>query len=62
MNICSFQRGTLLVWIILGFKQVKFVSQLHNSKKVICHIMGGCGIKPAFIVLNLFVLATVKGN
>ena len=37
---------TLLVWIILGYKQVKLVNQLHNSNKAICHIMGGCRKKP----------------
>ena len=25
---------------------MKLVSQLHHSKKAICHIMGGCGKKP----------------
>ena len=41
-----FKKATLLVWIILGFKQVKLVSQLCNSKKGICHIMDGCKKKP----------------
>ena len=50
INICSFQKATLLVWIILGFKQVKLVSQLCNSEKVICHIMGGCGKKPVLAI------------
>ena len=40
----------LLVWIILGYKQVKLVSQLHNSKKAIYHIIGGCGKKPVLVI------------
>ena len=34
-------------FVSVGFKQVKLVSQLHNSKKfkAISYIMGGCGKK-----------------
>ena len=40
--LISKNKATLLVWIILGYKQVKLVSQLPITKKAICHIMGGC--------------------
>ena len=29
---------------------MKLVSQLRNSKKAICHIMGGCGKKPVLAI------------
>ena len=44
-------KATLLVWNFLGFKQVKLVSQLCNSKEPICDITNGCGKKPV-LVLN----------
>ena len=34
----------------MGYKQVKLVSQLHNSKKAICHIMGECEKKPVLAI------------
>ena len=48
--LISKNKATLLVWIILGYKQVKLVSQLCNSKKAICHIMGGCPKKPVLAI------------
>ena len=36
--------------IILGFKQMKLISRLCNSKKAISHIMGGCGKKPVLVI------------
>ena len=48
--LISRNKATLLAWVIVGFKQVKLVSQLHNSKKAICHIMGGCGKKPVLAI------------
>ena len=43
-------KATLSVWIILGYKQVKLVSQLPITKKAICHIMGGCRKKPVLAI------------
>ena len=43
-------KATVLVWITFGYKWMKLVSQLHNSKKTICHIMGGCGKKPVLAI------------
>ena len=33
-----------------GFKQMKLVSQLRNSKKAICLIMGGSGKKLVLVI------------
>ena len=38
------------MWNILDFKQVKLLSQLRNSEKAICHIVGGRGKKPELVI------------
>ena len=38
------------MWIILGYKQVKLVIQLQNSKKANCNIMAGYGKKPVLAI------------
>ena len=48
INICSFKK-TKQLWIILGFKQVKLVSQLHNSKKAICHTVSWVDVGKASV-------------